>query len=141
MQVRDRSDLIKANVESKQKTPKKYFDNKKGAKESFIAEGDWVVIKLPTFVKKGNSNFSEPVKVELVSGNAVRVEGNKWWNKSKVVELRREFDPQLMVERERAAGMLLREGLLGVGDGGKEIGWLLQCMAVYVPTRSEFLSL
>ncbi|KAJ1081519.1 hypothetical protein NDU88_001701 [Pleurodeles waltl] len=96
--VGDRSDFIKANVESMQNTQKRYFDNKKGAKESFIAEGDCVVIKLPTFVKKGNAK-PEPVKVELVSGNAVRVEGNKWWNKSKVVKLRREFDPQFMSRR------------------------------------------
>ncbi|KAJ1175792.1 hypothetical protein NDU88_001077 [Pleurodeles waltl] len=49
----ERADVIKANVEDKQITQKRYFDNKKGAKESLLVEGDWVVIKLPTFVKKG----------------------------------------------------------------------------------------
>ncbi|KAJ1118279.1 hypothetical protein NDU88_006474 [Pleurodeles waltl] len=105
MLVGDRADVIKANVESKQSTQKRYFDIKKGVIESPIAEGDWVVIKLPTYVKKGNAKFSEPVCVERVLGNAVRVQGNKWWNKSKVVKLTGNWDSQVMTRRELVSKM------------------------------------
>ncbi|KAJ1217908.1 hypothetical protein NDU88_005495 [Pleurodeles waltl] len=124
MLVGDRTYFIKANVETKQFTQKRYFDNKKGAKESLIAEGDWVVIKLPTFVKKGNAKFSELVRVELVLGNAVRVQGNKWWNKSKEVKLKGKWDPQVV--SSVAASRLRFEWLLGGGQGviGNERGRL-----------------
>ncbi|KAJ1157139.1 hypothetical protein NDU88_009854 [Pleurodeles waltl] len=114
MLVGERADTIKANVESKQFTKKRYFDNKKGVKESLVAEGDWVVIKLPMFVKKGNAKFSEPVCVERVLGNAVRVQGNKWWNKSKVVKLKRNWDPQGVTRRE----LVLKSDLNKSGDDG-----------------------
>ncbi|KAJ1202218.1 hypothetical protein NDU88_006019 [Pleurodeles waltl] len=114
MRVGERADTIKANVESKQFTQKRYFDNKKGVKESLIAEGDCVVIKLPTFVKKGNAKFSDPVCVERVLGNAVRVQGNKWWNKSKVVKLKGNWDPHVVTRRE----LVLKSDLNKSGDDG-----------------------
>lgn len=42
-------------------------------------------IKVPVHCKKGNLTFTEPLVVDRVRGNAVRVNNKHWWNVSKIV--------------------------------------------------------
>lgn len=59
---------------------KAYCDDKHGAKTPTIDVGDWVRIKKPGKVKKGESQFFAPEEVVEVLNNAVRVKSGKVWN-------------------------------------------------------------
>ncbi|KAJ1109304.1 hypothetical protein NDU88_006666 [Pleurodeles waltl] len=58
-------------VRGKQEKSKDYFDRVKSVKDLEVKSGHWVLVKKPMRINKGDSKFSQPVKVEKISRRAV----------------------------------------------------------------------
>ncbi|KAJ1155917.1 hypothetical protein NDU88_008642 [Pleurodeles waltl] len=74
-------------VRGKQEKSKDYFDRVKSVKDLEVKPGDWVLVKKPMRINKGDSKFSQPVMVEKVSRRAVCLQSKGWWNKNAVVKI------------------------------------------------------
>ncbi|KAJ1127119.1 hypothetical protein NDU88_005523 [Pleurodeles waltl] len=74
-------------VRGKQEKSKDYFDRVKSVKDLEVKPGDWELVKKPMRINKGDSKFSQPVKVEKISRRAVCLQGKGWWNKNAVVKI------------------------------------------------------
>ncbi|KAJ1194482.1 hypothetical protein NDU88_003770 [Pleurodeles waltl] len=64
-------------VRGKQEKSKDYFDRVKSVKDLEVESGDWVLVKKPMKINKGDSKFSQTVKVEKISRRAVCLQG-RW---------------------------------------------------------------
>ncbi|KAJ1206714.1 hypothetical protein NDU88_002115 [Pleurodeles waltl] len=78
---------VRMRVRGKQEKSKDYFDRVKSVKDLEVEPGDWALVKKPMKINKGDSKFSQPVKVEKISRRAVCLQGKGWWNKNAVVKI------------------------------------------------------
>ncbi|KAJ1169416.1 hypothetical protein NDU88_001309 [Pleurodeles waltl] len=76
---------VKARIVAKQENNKRYADMVNRAKTKNIAQGDWVLVKKPNRVMKGESVFQTPVRVQ---GVTVCLEGAGWRSKDDIVRLK-----------------------------------------------------
>ncbi|KAJ1148243.1 hypothetical protein NDU88_001080 [Pleurodeles waltl] len=79
---------VKARIMAKQESNKRYADIVNRAKTKNIAQGDWVLVKKPNRVMKGESVFQTPVRVQGVTRGAVCLEGVGWRSKDDIVRLK-----------------------------------------------------
>ncbi|KAJ1145955.1 hypothetical protein NDU88_012238 [Pleurodeles waltl] len=79
---------VKARIVAKQENNKRYADMANRAKTKNIAQGDWVLVKKPNRVMKGESVFQTPVRVQGVTRGAVCLEGARWRSKDDIVRLK-----------------------------------------------------
>ncbi|KAJ1208638.1 hypothetical protein NDU88_004021 [Pleurodeles waltl] len=79
---------VKARIVGKQENNKRYTDMVNRAKTKNIAQGDWVLVKKPNRVMKGESVFQTPVRVQGVTRGAVCLEGAGWRSKDDIVRLK-----------------------------------------------------
>ncbi|KAJ1127050.1 hypothetical protein NDU88_005456 [Pleurodeles waltl] len=79
---------VKARIVAKQENNKRYADMANRAKTKNIAQGDWVLVKKPNRVMKGESVFQTPVRVQGVTRGAVCLEGAGWRSKDNIVRLK-----------------------------------------------------
>ncbi|KAJ1095138.1 hypothetical protein NDU88_000308 [Pleurodeles waltl] len=79
---------VKARIVAKQENNKRYADMANRAKTKNIAQGDWVLVKKPNRVMKGESVFQTPVRVQGVTRGAVCLEGAGWRSKDDIVRLK-----------------------------------------------------
>ncbi|KAJ1169131.1 hypothetical protein NDU88_001037 [Pleurodeles waltl] len=79
---------VKARIVAKQENNKRYTDMVNRAKTKNIAQGDWVLVKKPNRVMKGESVFQTPVRVQGVTRGAVCLEGAGWRSKDDIVRLK-----------------------------------------------------
>ncbi|KAJ1186526.1 hypothetical protein NDU88_003307 [Pleurodeles waltl] len=79
---------VKARIVAKQENNKRYADMVNRAKTKNIAQGDWVLVKKPNRVMKGESVFQTPVRVQGVTRGAVCLEGAGWRSKDDIVRLK-----------------------------------------------------
>ncbi|KAJ1088882.1 hypothetical protein NDU88_002036 [Pleurodeles waltl] len=79
---------VKARIMAKQESNKWYADIVNRAKTKNIAQGDWVLVKKPNRVMKGESVFQTPVRVQGVTRGAVCLEGVGWRSKDDIVRLK-----------------------------------------------------
>ncbi|KAJ1181947.1 hypothetical protein NDU88_007146 [Pleurodeles waltl] len=79
---------VKARIMAKQESNKRYADIVNRAKTKNIAQGDWVLVKKPNRVMKGESVFQTPVRVQGVARGAVCLEGVGWRSKDDIVRLK-----------------------------------------------------
>ena len=96
--VVDHADL-KDKVKTAQAKNKVKFDNQPGVQAHKIGVGDFVKIKNPRHVLKGDMSYSKPKQVTNVQGNCVTLEDGRKWNASRLCKV--EFIPdQQMLESE-----------------------------------------
>ncbi|KAJ1193371.1 hypothetical protein NDU88_002669 [Pleurodeles waltl] len=86
--VSDESLRVKGRIIAKQESNKRYADTVNRAKTKNIVQGDWVLVKKPNKVKKGESVFQTPVRVQGVTREAVCLEGGGWRSKDDIVRLK-----------------------------------------------------
>ncbi|KAJ1173031.1 hypothetical protein NDU88_004873 [Pleurodeles waltl] len=86
--VSDESLRVKGRIIAKQESNKRYADTVNRAKTKNIVQGDWVLVKKPNKVKKGESVFQTPVRVQGVTRGAVCLEGGGWRSKDDIVRLK-----------------------------------------------------
>ncbi|KAJ1081398.1 hypothetical protein NDU88_001580 [Pleurodeles waltl] len=79
---------VKARIVAKQKNNKRYADMVNRAKTKNIAQGDWVLVKKPNRVMKGESVFQTPVRVQGMTRGAACLEGAGWRSKDDIVRLK-----------------------------------------------------
>ncbi|KAJ1191088.1 hypothetical protein NDU88_000404 [Pleurodeles waltl] len=79
---------VKARIVAKQENNKRYADMANRAKTKNIAQGDWVLVKKPNRVMKGESVFQTLVRVQGVTRGAVCLEGAGWRSKDDIVRLK-----------------------------------------------------
>ncbi|KAJ1083233.1 hypothetical protein NDU88_003392 [Pleurodeles waltl] len=79
---------VKARIVAKQENNKRYADMVNRAKTKNIAQGDWVLVKKPNRVMKGESVFQTPVRVQGGTRGAVCLEGAGWRSKDDIVRLK-----------------------------------------------------
>ncbi|KAJ1164855.1 hypothetical protein NDU88_005288 [Pleurodeles waltl] len=79
---------VKARIVAKQENNKRYADMVNRAKTKNIAQWDWVLVKKPNRVMKGESVFQTPVRVQGVTRGAVCLEGAGWRSKDDIVRLK-----------------------------------------------------
>ncbi|KAJ1211896.1 hypothetical protein NDU88_007244 [Pleurodeles waltl] len=77
-----------ARIVAKQENNKRYAEMVNRAKTKNIAQGDWVLVKKPNRVMKGESVFQTPVRVQGVTRGAVCLEGVGWRSKDDIVRLK-----------------------------------------------------
>ena len=73
-------------VLSKQNRYKAYHDSKPGVKVSNVKVGDYVRIKNPRHVGKGEVKYSKNMEVVKVNGSCVTLKDGRKWNMSKIVK-------------------------------------------------------
>ncbi|KAJ1098563.1 hypothetical protein NDU88_003672 [Pleurodeles waltl] len=86
--VSDESLRIKERILAKQESNKRYADIVNRAKTKNITQGDWVLVKKPNKVMKGESVFQTPVRVQGVTRGAVCLQGGGWRSKDDIVRLK-----------------------------------------------------
>ncbi|KAJ1136056.1 hypothetical protein NDU88_002480 [Pleurodeles waltl] len=86
--VPDESLRVKERIMAKQESNKRYADIVNRAKAKDIVQGDWVLVKKPNKVMKGESVFQTPVRVQGVTRGAVCLEGGGWRSKDDIVRLK-----------------------------------------------------
>ncbi|KAJ1098927.1 hypothetical protein NDU88_004034 [Pleurodeles waltl] len=86
--VSDESLRVKTRIMAKQENNKRYADIVNRAKTKNIAQGDWVLVKKPNRVMKGESVFQTPMRVQGVTRGAVCLEGVGWRSKDDIVRLK-----------------------------------------------------
>ncbi|KAJ1178848.1 hypothetical protein NDU88_004090 [Pleurodeles waltl] len=86
--VPDESLRVKERIMAKQESNKRYPDMVNRAKAKDIVQGDWVLVKKPNKVMKGESVFQTPVRVQGVTRGAVCLEGGGWRSKDDIVRLK-----------------------------------------------------
>ncbi|KAJ1165361.1 hypothetical protein NDU88_005789 [Pleurodeles waltl] len=79
---------VKERIMAKQESNKRYADIVNRAKAKDIVQGDWVLVKKPNKVMKGESVFQTPVRVQGVTRGAVCLEGGGWRSKDDIVRLK-----------------------------------------------------
>jgi hypothetical protein len=82
----------KANerVKVKQSQYKKYGDRKKNVKVVDFQVGDWVRVKKPGLLMKGDRRYSDPIQIaRKLSSNTYVTSDSKTWNVSKLIKARR----------------------------------------------------
>ncbi|KAJ1109363.1 hypothetical protein NDU88_006725 [Pleurodeles waltl] len=84
----DESLRVKGRIMAKQESNKRYADMVNRAKTKNIVQGDWVLVKKPNKVMKGESVFQNPVRVQGVTRGAVCLEGGGWRSKDDIVRLK-----------------------------------------------------
>ncbi|KAJ1197462.1 hypothetical protein NDU88_001320 [Pleurodeles waltl] len=84
----DESLRVKERIMAKQESNKRYADMVNRAKTKNIVQGDWVLVKKPNKVMKGESVFQTPVRVQGVTRGAVCLEGGGWRSKDDIVRLK-----------------------------------------------------
>ncbi|KAJ1137275.1 hypothetical protein NDU88_003688 [Pleurodeles waltl] len=98
--------------------------------------GQSVRVKLPGFVEKGKSQWSEPKKIVRVLRNAVKLDDGKVWNVRRVSICRGE--PNVVIQdarcREECSGYLFGSDPTGMGESGCLSNYDNECE---VPRRSE----
>ncbi|KAJ1188097.1 hypothetical protein NDU88_004862 [Pleurodeles waltl] len=86
--VPDESLRVKERFMAKQESNKRYADIVNRAKAKDIVQGDWVLVKKPNKVMKGESVFQTPARVQGVTRGAVCLEGGCWRSKDDIVRLK-----------------------------------------------------
>ncbi|KAJ1148668.1 hypothetical protein NDU88_001496 [Pleurodeles waltl] len=86
--VPDESLRVKERIMAKQERNKRYADIVNRAKAKDIVQGDWVLVKKPNKVMKGESVFQTPVRVQGVTRGSVCLEGGGWRSKDNIVRLK-----------------------------------------------------
>ncbi|KAJ1211213.1 hypothetical protein NDU88_006574 [Pleurodeles waltl] len=86
--VSDESLRVKERIMAKQESNKRYADIVNRGKTKNIVQGDWVLVKKPNKVMKGESVFQTPVRVQGVTRGAVCLEGGGWRSKDDIVRLK-----------------------------------------------------
>ncbi|KAJ1082297.1 hypothetical protein NDU88_002465 [Pleurodeles waltl] len=84
----DESLRVKGRIMAKQESNKRYADIVNRAKTKNIVQGDWVLVKKPNKVMKGESVFQTPARVQGVTRGAVCLEGGGWRSKDDIVRLK-----------------------------------------------------
>ena len=84
--VVDDHEQIAQRVLSKQNRYKAYHDSKPGVKVSNVKVGDYVRIKNPRHVGKGEVKYSKIMEVVKVNGSCVTLKDGRKWNMSKIVK-------------------------------------------------------
>ncbi|KAJ1153024.1 hypothetical protein NDU88_005791 [Pleurodeles waltl] len=79
---------VKERIRAKQESNTRYADVVNRAKAKDIVQGDWVLVKKPNKVMKGESVFQTPVRVQGVTRGAVCLEGGGWRSKDNIVRLK-----------------------------------------------------
>ena len=77
---------IAQRVLSKQNRYKAYHESKPGVKVSNVKVGDYVRIKNPRHVGKGEVRYSNIMEVVKVNGSCVTLKDGRNWNMSKIVK-------------------------------------------------------
>ena len=76
---------VHKKVEQKQNKYKMYTDRKRSAKHPTFKIGDWVRVRKPGFIVKGDQRYSEPVQIlKQPSSHTFHTSDNKTWNVSKL---------------------------------------------------------
>ena len=78
---------IKRLVCSKQAKYKAYHDQKQGVKIPDIKPGDFVKIRNPRHVDKGEMRYGPPQKVVSVKGSCIVLENGKKWNVERLTKV------------------------------------------------------
>ncbi|CAN7939107.1 unnamed protein product [Ixodes hexagonus] len=77
---------LRTRVQIKQRSTKEYTDAKKSAKTPRFKEGDYVRVRKPRSVSKGELSYSRPLKIqEQLGPGTFRLEDGRSWNASKLV--------------------------------------------------------
>ncbi|KAJ1210542.1 hypothetical protein NDU88_005905 [Pleurodeles waltl] len=84
----DESLRVKGRIMANQESNKRYADIVNRAKTKNIVQGDWVLVKKPNKVMKGESVFQTPVRVQGVTRGAVCLEVGGWRSKDDIVRLK-----------------------------------------------------
>ncbi len=80
---------LEESVHSKQRKYKQYADKKRSVKVFEFNVGDWVRIKKPGIIVKGDTSYSKPVRIaKKVSRRTYQTEDGKRWNINKLVKAR-----------------------------------------------------
>lgn len=94
---------VRGRVLEKQLKYKKYGDKKNNVKVVEFQIGDWVRVKKPGLVVKGDRKYSDPIQiVEKISPYTYVTSDSRRWNVSKLVKGRQtdHYDPTLHFELE-----------------------------------------
>ena len=84
-QIVDQKNL-KLRVKEKQFKSKNYTDNKRSAKWSKLKVGDYVRVKIPKVMRKGDKKFTEPVKIVKQKGpGTFQTQDHKTWNQKQLL--------------------------------------------------------
>ncbi|KAJ1193962.1 hypothetical protein NDU88_003257 [Pleurodeles waltl] len=94
---------VKERIMAKQESNKRYADNVNRAKTKNIVKGDWVLVKKPNKVMKGESVFQTPVRVQGVTRGAVCLEGRGWRSKDDIIRLKAGQE-EIIMRGSRACG-------------------------------------
>ncbi|KAJ1181331.1 hypothetical protein NDU88_006539 [Pleurodeles waltl] len=101
--VSDESLRVKGRIMAKQESNKRYADSVNRAKTKNIVKGDWVLVKKPNKVMKGESVFQTPVRVQGVTRGAVCLEGGGWRSKDDIIRLKAGQE-EIIMRGSRACG-------------------------------------
>ncbi|KAJ1201232.1 hypothetical protein NDU88_005046 [Pleurodeles waltl] len=101
--VSDERLRVKERIMAKQESNKRYADNVNRAKTKNIVKGDWVLVKKPNKVMKGESVFQTPVRVQGVTRGAVCLEGRGWRSKDDIIRLKAGQE-EIIMRGSRACG-------------------------------------
>ncbi len=78
---------VRERVVTKQKSSKKYYD--RNIKEVQLNVGDWVRVKKPGFVVKGDRKYSDPILISRkISPRTYVTSDSRKWNISKLIKAR-----------------------------------------------------
>ena len=94
-------------IKCHQKKYKTWYDHKYGAKEVLWKEGEWVVVKKPARIATKLSKFYEPMQIDVVKKNVVRLRNGQWWSMDHLAKLR---------DHPLNAGVDLREATVSESD-------------------------
>lgn len=78
---------IREHVKERQRLYKENYNKRKHVKVTHLAPGDWVLIKKPIKVCKGQTKFSEAARIVKVSKMAVMLQNRGWWNRNALIKL------------------------------------------------------
>ena len=82
-----KTDNVKDQVKLKQNKYKSYKDQKKNVKVTKLSVGDWVKVKKPGHVFKGEKHYSDPIQIKKkLSHHTFETIDGKKWNISKLVK-------------------------------------------------------
>ncbi|XP_064475837.1 uncharacterized protein K02A2.6-like [Ornithodoros turicata] len=88
---------LRERIEKKQARLKAYIDEKRSAKQQHLEPGDFVRVKLPGHIYKGQLRYSEPRKIiKKRSNNSFLLDDNRIWNSSKLSKVPKEALPRLL---------------------------------------------
>lgn len=78
---------VRHRIKCKQDVYKHDYDKRMHVSNKPLNPGDWVIIKKPFKVTKGQSKFSTPVRVVKVSCMAALLHDGGWWNKNALIKI------------------------------------------------------